>query len=72
MPKPQDAAVNIPQGFEGGALTLHPAPFSWAIFHMTYTFKIIGSAILVLITLFLMVLNRRAIIKYQQSVKNAQ
>ena len=39
---------------------------------MTYTFKIIGSAILVLITLFLMVLNRRAIIKYQKSVKNAQ
>jgi PTS system galactitol-specific IIC component len=70
--KTQDAAVNIPQGFEGGALDFASSPFSWAIFHMTYTFKIIGSAILVLITLFLMVLNRRAIIKYQQSVKNAQ
>ena len=70
--KTQDAAVNIPQGFEGGALDFASSRFSWAIFHMTYTFKIIGSAILVLITLFLMVLNRRAIIKYQQSVKNAQ
>ena len=70
--KTQDAAVNIPAGFEGGALDFASSPFSWAIFHMTYTFKIIGSAILVLITLFLMVLNRRAIIKYQQSVKNAQ
>ena len=30
----------------------------------------IGSGILVLITLFLMVLNRRSIIKYQKTMKN--
>jgi galactitol PTS system EIIC component len=46
------------------------SPFSWAIFHLTYSFKWIGSGILVLITLFLMVLNRRSIIKYQKTMKN--
>ena len=53
--KTQDAAVNIPSGFEGGALDFASSPFSWAIFHLTYSFKWIGSGILVLITLFLMV-----------------
>jgi PTS system galactitol-specific IIC component len=68
--KTQDAAVNIPSGFEGGALDFASSPFSWAIFHLTYSFKWIGSGILVLITLFLMVLNRRSIIKYQRTMKN--
>lgn len=68
--KTQDAAVNIPSGFEGGALDFASSPFSWAIFHLTYSFKWIGSGILVLITLFLMVLNRRSIIKYQKTMKN--
>ena len=70
--KTQDAAVNIPAGFEGGALDFAASPFSWAIFHLTYSFKWIGSGILVLITLFLMILNRRAIIKYQKNAKNEQ
>lgn len=68
--KTQDAAVNIPAGFEGGALDFASSPFAWVIFHMTYSFKYIGSAILVLCTLFLMILNRRAIIKYQKAMKN--
>ena len=67
--KTQDAAVNIPAGFEGGALDFASSPFAWIIFHLTYSLKYIGSAILVLCTLFLMILNRRAIIKYQNSVK---
>ena len=68
--KTQDAAVNIPAGFEGGALDFAASPFSWALFHLTYSFKWIGAGILVLITLFLMILNRRAIIKYQKNMKN--
>ena len=39
---------------------------------MTYSLKWIGSGALVLCTLFLMILNRRAIIKYQQAVKNKE
>ena len=67
--KTQDAAVNIPANFEGGALDFASSPLSWIIFHLTYSFKWIGSAILVLFTLFVMVLNRRAIIKYQNETK---
>ena len=64
--KTGDAAVAIPEGFEGGSLDFASSPLAWVIFHMTYTFKWIGSGILVLITMFLMFLNRRAIIKRNQ------
>lgn len=61
-----DGALKIPDGFEGGALDFASSIFSWVIFHLTYTFKYIGSAILVACTLLLMIWNRRAIIKYQR------
>jgi PTS system galactitol-specific IIC component len=64
--KTQDAAVNIPAGFEGGALDFASSPFSWLLFHLIYSFKWIGSGILVAVTLFLMILNRRTIIKKQK------
>lgn len=67
--KTQDAAVNIPDGFQGGALDFASSPFAWIIFHLTYTLKYIGSAILVLITLGLMIMNRRSIIKMQKEAK---
>ena len=61
--KTGDAAVAIPEGFEGGSLDFASSPLAWAIFHMTYTFKWIGASVLVLITMLLMFLNRRAINK---------
>lgn len=61
--KTGDAAVAIPEGFEGGSLDFASSPLAWAIFHMTYTFKWIGASVLVLITMGLMFLNRRAINK---------
>ena len=61
--KTGDAAVAIPAGFEGGSLDFASSPLAWAIFHMTYTFKWIGASVLVLITMGLMFLNRRAINK---------
>jgi PTS system galactitol-specific IIC component len=67
--KTQDAAVNIPDGFQGGALDFASSPFAWIIFHLTYTLKYIGSALLVLITLGLMIMNRRSIIKMQKEAK---
>jgi PTS system galactitol-specific IIC component len=67
--KTQDAAVNIPDGFQGGALDFASSPFAWIIFHLTYTLKYIGSAVLVLITLGLMIMNRRSIIKMQKEAK---
>ena len=66
----QDSAVKIPTGFSGGALDFASSPLSWAIFHLTYSLKYIGLAVLIACTLFLMVLNRRAIINYQKENKN--
>ena len=67
-----DGALKIPDGFQGGALDFAASPFAWVLYHLTYSFKWIGSGILVLVTLFLMILNRRAIIKFQKSAKNEQ
>jgi PTS system galactitol-specific IIC component len=61
--KTQDAAVNIPDGFEGGALDFASSPFAWIIFHLTYTLKYVGVAVLTVLTLGLMLLNRRFICK---------
>ncbi len=61
-----DAAVAIPAGFEGGSLDFASNPLAWVIFHLTHTCKWIGVTALVLITMFLMFLNRRAIIKLQK------
>lgn len=62
----QDAAVHVPEGFEAGALDFASSPLAWIIFHLTHTFKWIGAGILVLFTMFLMFLNRRAIKKLQK------
>ena len=62
-----DAAVAIPSGFEGGALDFASSPLAWVIFHLTYTCKWIGVSVLVLFSMFLMFLNRRAIIKLQSA-----
>ena len=70
--KTQDAAVNIPAGFEGGSLDFASSPLSWVIFHLTYSLKWIGAGVLVLVTLFLMIMNRRSIIKYQKNAMNKQ
>lgn len=61
--KTQDAAVKIPDGFQGGALDFASSPLAWIIFHLTHSFKVVGPIILVVVTLALAVLNRRAIVK---------
>ena len=65
--KTHDAAVAIPEGFEGGSLDFASSPFAWIIFHLSYSWKWIGAGILVLITMVMMFFNRRAIIKYQKA-----
>ena len=65
--KTGDAAVAIPDGFEGGSLDFASSPLTWVIFHLTYSIKWIGAGVLVLVTMFFMVLNRRAIIRYQKN-----
>ena len=66
-----DAAVRIPEGFQGGALDFASSLFAWIIFHAVYNFKYVGSVILVLGTLALAIFNRRRIIKESmQSMNN--
>ncbi len=66
-----DGALKIPDGFEGGALDFASSIFSWAIFHLTYSFKYVGAAVLAAGTGFLMWWNRRAIIKFQKEAAHA-
>lgn len=61
--KTGDAAVKIPDGFQGGSLDFASSLFSWIIFHAIYNLKVIGSIVLVALTLGLAVFNRRQIIK---------
>lgn len=58
-----DAAVKIPEGFEAGALDFAASIFSYAIYHLTLSFKVVGPAILVAFTLGMMFINRRIITK---------
>jgi PTS system galactitol-specific IIC component len=53
-----DAAVAIPEGFEGGSLDFASSPLAWVIFHLTHTCKWIGVAVLVVATMALMWWNR--------------
>ena len=65
--KTQDTAVAIPAGFDGGSLDFASSPLTWVIFHLTHSCKWIGVTVLILLTSFLMILNRRAIIRYQKA-----
>lgn len=58
-----DAAVAIPDGFQGGSLDFASSLFSWVTFHLVHDFKLIGSAVLVVGTTVLAIFNRRRIIK---------
>ncbi len=64
-----DAAVAIPEGFQGGALDFASSIFSWVIFHLVHDFKLVGSAILVAGTTVLAIFNRRRIIKASLTAK---
>lgn len=66
----QDAAVNIPAGFSGGSLDFASNPLCWLIFHLTHTLKWVGVSILTLSTLFLMIWNRRSIMKSQKQINS--
>ena len=65
-----DAAVAIPEGFQGGALDFASSIFSWVIFHLVHDFKLVGSAILVIGTTVLAIFNRRRIIKASLTAKS--
>ena len=59
--KTGDAAVKIPEGFQGGALDFASSLFSWVILHLVYNLKIVGAVVLGLFTLALAFYNRTRI-----------
>lgn len=61
-----DAAVHIPEGFQGGALDFAASPLGWIIFEACENFKWIGAGILVVITMGMMWWNRVQIIRNQK------
>lgn len=62
-----DAAVAIPEGFQGGSLDFASSPLAWVIFHLTHSCKWIGIVALVLCTGGLVVWNRVKIVKGQNA-----
>ena len=62
-----DAAVAIPEGFEGGSLDFASSPFAWVIFHLTHSCKWMGIVALVLCTGGLVAWNRVKIVRGQKA-----
>ncbi len=62
----QDAAVAIPNGFEGGALDFASSPLAWILYQCTINLKFIGAGILVILTCSMMWWNRVQIIRNQK------
>ncbi|MFV0588992.1 PTS galactitol transporter subunit IIC [Bacteroides reticulotermitis] len=65
-----DPTVNIPEGFQGGALDFASSLFCWGIFHLTYTVKIIGPIILVILALGMAIYNRIRMTRNDAAAKN--
>ena len=62
-----DAAVHIPDGFsEGASLDFASSLFTWIIYHLTHSIKILGPIILTILTIGMMLFNRNKIIKSEK------
>lgn len=56
-----DATAHIPDGFSGGALDFASSLFGWVIYKLSCHVEYVGPAILVVLTIALMLYNRRRI-----------
>lgn len=63
-----DAAVAIPEGFEGGSLDFASSPLAWVIYQCSANLKYIGAGVLVLLTCGMMWWNRVHIIRNQRAM----
>ncbi len=67
----QDKAADVPQGFQAGSMDFSSSLFGYCIYAALKYIKFIGAGILVLITIILMVLNRRNIIRDEKAAAEA-
>ena len=65
-----DAAAKIPEGFSGGALDFASSSFGWIIYRGV-KLSYVGGAILALIAIGMMLINRRIIIRSEREAKKA-
>lgn len=63
-----DKAAQIPEGFDGGALDFASSLFGWTIYRGV-KLSYVGAAVLVVITIAMMLINRRAILKDEKLQK---
>lgn len=63
----QEKAAHIPDGFSGGALDFASSLIGWTIYKLTCYVKYIGPAILVIITIGMMLINRHQIVKDEKA-----
>ena len=64
-----DNAAHIPDGFSGGALDFASSLFGWLIYRGV-KLQYIGMALLSVVTIILMVVNNRRIVKEERKMKN--
>lgn len=65
-----DKSAHIPDGFSGGALDFASSLFGWVIYKLTCYVEYIGPAILVVVTVALMLFNRRRIVRDIKKANN--
>lgn len=63
-----DAAVAIPEGFEGGALDFASSPLAWLIYQCLAYARWVGAGVLVLVCMGMMWWNRVNILRNQQAM----
>ena len=65
-----DKSAHIPDGFSGGALDVASSLFGWVIYKLTCYVEYVGPAILVVVTVALMLFNRRRIVRDIKKANN--
>lgn len=65
-----DKSAHIPDGFSGGALDFASSLFGWVIYKLTCYVEYVGPAILVVVTVALMLFNRRRIVRDIKKTNN--
>ena len=61
----QDKAAHVPDGFQAGSMDFASSLIGYVIYALTKYAKYVGMAILTVITVVMMVINRRRIVKNQ-------
>ncbi len=64
-----DAAANVPEGFQAGSMDFGSSLFGYCIFAAMKYGKYIGAAVLAIITIAMMIINRRIIVADEKKAK---